>query len=267
MFSVIIPVYDHAAYLEFGVLSALRSTLVREVLMVDDGSRDDSRSRVAHLAARFPERVRDLTGSESENRGAPYRLNQLVAEASGDWIAVLNSDDAFAPGRFELLQARLRERETEFACGCLLIFDEDGVGTGTKRGVEQPEFAFPEQLPVAELARQSALTPILANQNVIATTSNMVFSRSLHQRLGGFRDFSYVHDWDFALRASVSGHCLYLPQFLALYRSHPRNSIKTDGSFIEAEVRALFRDFEREFPAICAEKWVAMAIEGNQYLA
>jgi GT2 family glycosyltransferase len=235
--------------------------------MVDDGSDDDSRACIRQLAARFPSRIRDLTGSDSQNRGAAHRLNQLVAEASGGWIAVLNSDDAFTPGRFELLQARLRGEETEFACGYLLIFDECGVGTGTKRGIEQPEFAFPGQLPVAELARQSSLTPILANQNFIATTSNMVFTRSLYERIGGFREFRYVHDWDFALRASVLGRCLYLPHFLTLYRSHRHNSIKTDASFIEREVRALFGEFEREFPATCAEKWVAMGIEGNRYLA
>jgi len=239
---------------------------VGELLMVDDGSTDDSREVVGRLASSFGSRVRDLTSAGEGNRGAHVRLNQLVAAARCDWIAVLNSDDAFMPGRFELLRARLRCHDAEFACGQLLIMDEQGATRGTKRGIEQPEYPFPAALPCHELARDHDLLPLLCSQNFIATTSNMVFTRVLYERVGGFRDFRFVHDWDFALRAAASARCLYLPHFLSIYRSHASNSIKTDRGVIRDEVCELFRAFRSEFAAVCASPEARRGLEGNRYL-
>lgn len=265
MFSVVIPSYNHAPYLPQAVLSALRSPWVSEVLVVDDGSTDDSADQIARLAASHPRRIRDLTGRSDGNRGAHERLNQLVAAARCEWVAVLNSDDAFTPGRFELLRQRCRDG-VEFVCGQLLIMDERGRAVGTKRGVEQPEYPFPRELDVPDLAKRQRLAPLLANQNFVATTSNAVFTRALHERLGGFRAFHYVHDWDFALRASLLGRCLYVPHFLSLYRSHPANSIKTDPAAIEAEVRRLMADVREDFPMCGADRDFAAGLAGNRYL-
>lgn len=266
MFSVVIPVYNHAAYLDAGVTSALRSPLVDQVLLVDDGSLDGSATVIRQLAMNHPDRVRDLTTPQDGNRGAHERLNQLVRAARTEWIAVLNSDDVFAAGRFELLRDRLRCSDANFACGQLLIVDGTGGVVGTKRGVEQPEFPFPSGLGIESLTRANRLTPLLANQNFIATTSNMVFTRTLFEATGGFKAYRYVHDWDFALRASVVGRCLYLTQFLTLYRNHGHNSIKTEKSLIRSEVRELFAEFQADHPDCSRDPEVAKALAGNRYL-
>ena len=51
MFSVVIPVYNHAAFLRETVCSALQSPLATEVLLLDDGSTDGSRELAAEMAA------------------------------------------------------------------------------------------------------------------------------------------------------------------------------------------------------------------------
>jgi succinoglycan biosynthesis protein ExoO len=99
--SVVIPLYNSAATLRRAVASALAQSLRDiEVLIVDDGSRDDSLSLAHQLAAEDP-RVRVI--ALPENRGKPHAMNVAFAAARGTWTAVLDADDWYAPERLETL--------------------------------------------------------------------------------------------------------------------------------------------------------------------
>jgi glycosyltransferase involved in cell wall biosynthesis len=99
--SVVIPLYNSAATLRRAVASALAQSLRDiEVLIVDDGSRDDSLSLAQQLAAEDP-RVRVI--ALPENRGKPHAMNVAFAAARGTWTAVLDADDWYAPERLETL--------------------------------------------------------------------------------------------------------------------------------------------------------------------
>ncbi len=265
MFSVAIPSYRHGAYVTGAVSSALASRWVREVVVVDDGSNDGSRDRIADLVRSYPGRVRELSGSGEANRGAARRLDELVAACQCEWVAVLNSDDVFAPGRFDLLRLRCTGKVT-FACGHLCVIDAAGRRIGGKRGVVDPEYPFPKDMDTAALAARQDPLPLLANQNFIATTSNMVFTRTLHAAIGGFRDLRYVHDWDFALRAALHGGFLYLPHYLASYRLHGSNTIREDTNVVRQEVRGVFRALLADFPALRADAAFRTGLRGNRYL-
>src|SRR5436309_2488795 len=132
MFSVVIPIYNHRAFLSEAVSSALRSALVSEVLLLDDGSSDGS-AQLAAQWARADARVQDLTPPGGGNRGAHNRLNELVVAAKCDWVAVLNSDDAFVAKRFEIISAHARFGSSDFIFGNLLLMDGDGRLMGVKR--------------------------------------------------------------------------------------------------------------------------------------
>ena len=84
MFSVVVPVYNHERYLEQALLSALSSRLVGEILVVDDGSADRSPEMLRRLSRAFAPRIVDLTVKGEGNKGAHYRLNQLVEAARGE---------------------------------------------------------------------------------------------------------------------------------------------------------------------------------------
>lgn len=97
--SVIIPSYNCSSYLEGAVESALRQTLaVHEVIVVDDGSRDDTEAVATELGRRDP-RVKYV---HQTNAGVSAARNSGVARASGDWIALLDADDRWHPLKLEL---------------------------------------------------------------------------------------------------------------------------------------------------------------------
>jgi glycosyltransferase involved in cell wall biosynthesis len=103
-FSIVTPAYQAAASIAECVESALAQTLpAHEIVVVDDGSTDGTADRLAPYLDR-------IVYFRQENRGAPVALNAGVRAASGDFVAILDADDAYEPERLaalsELAQAR-----------------------------------------------------------------------------------------------------------------------------------------------------------------
>ena len=91
--SVIIPTYNRGGLLEEAVDSVLTQTFRDfELVVVDDGSTDDTRERLE----RFGQRV---TCVSQPNRGVSAARNTGVARSSGDLIALLDSDDLWRPAK------------------------------------------------------------------------------------------------------------------------------------------------------------------------
>lgn len=93
--SVVIPCYNRAGILGRAIRSALAQTVVPdEIIVVDDGSRDES----VAVARGFGDRVRVI---EQPNGGAAAARNRGIAAAQGDWIAFLDSDDEWNSDKLE----------------------------------------------------------------------------------------------------------------------------------------------------------------------
>lgn len=266
-FSVLIPVYNHANYVRQAVASALRSPLVHEVILLDDGSADGSAEILAELSRRNPTRVRDLTKKSEGNRGAHNRLNELVQAATSSWVAVLNSDDIFVDSRFEAILGDPSFPRSDFVYGNLLIIDEAGRLVSAKRGPFDPFRHFPQGFDVEKMAEGGDLLDLLAHQNFLGTTSNMIFTRALHTRIGGFRAFRYVHDWDFALRAMVLGRCCYVRRYITSYRMHPGNTINESAAKVSSEARTLFDRLTNDFPHLAQRPYFGISLEQNVTLS
>src|SRR5829696_811917 len=66
-----------------------------ELLLVDDGSTDDSTQIALHYAEQYPERVRYLEHPGHQNRGMSASRNLGVSQAKGEYIALLDADDVW----------------------------------------------------------------------------------------------------------------------------------------------------------------------------
>jgi glycosyltransferase involved in cell wall biosynthesis len=94
--SAIITAYNSASYVHNAIDSILAQTYPpREVLVVDDGSRDDT---AAVVQTRYGDRVRVI---RQENTGPNGARNRGARETTGDWIAYLDADDTWVPHRLE----------------------------------------------------------------------------------------------------------------------------------------------------------------------
>jgi glycosyltransferase involved in cell wall biosynthesis len=267
MFSVVIPVYNHARFLRKAVESALGSDLVAEVLLCDDGSIDGSDELCRRLQQEYPNRVRDYSDQPTRNRGAHNRLNQLCRLASQPWIRILNSDDYFLPGSFETLRLLAFTERADLISGSMLICNDKGNMLGTKKGVFDPEYPFPKPPVPSPLLRNAEVRQFLLNQNFIATTTNMAFTRPLFDMIGGFADFRYAHDLDFALRATMLGNTIWTASFLATYRIHGSNTISEVSPHMDGEITRLYANFLDDFPEIEHDAKAREFLQGNRHIA
>lgn len=123
--SVIIPVYNGALYIEETIHSVLQSTYKNfEIILVNDGSTDNSEQVCKKLAARH--RVIHFF-SLPKNKGLSNTLNVAIAKARGIYIARLNQDDRMMPYRLHK-QIEFLEREKGHVAvgGMIELFDDNG---------------------------------------------------------------------------------------------------------------------------------------------
>jgi glycosyltransferase involved in cell wall biosynthesis len=100
--SVLIPTYNRASYLGATLKSIFSQTVpVDEVLLVDDGSTDETQNEVALLIDRHPEWRSRLVYSHQANQGKSVALNHALSRARGAWIAFDDSDDCWWPDKLE----------------------------------------------------------------------------------------------------------------------------------------------------------------------
>lgn len=97
MFSVIIPCYNHARFLPETVASvAAQQIRDLELIIVNDGSPDNTSETARSLAERYP--ALDIRLFEQKNLGLATARNTGIAAAGGRWIVALDSDDILAEG-------------------------------------------------------------------------------------------------------------------------------------------------------------------------
>src|SRR5690349_8702075 len=117
--SVVIPVFDAAPFIERAIRSALvQSYDVAEVIVVDDASSDATVEVVERIAISDP-RVKLIR--LPENGGPAKARNAGFAAAIGEWIAVLDADDAFLPHRLSHLTSK--SSEADILADDLLSYD------------------------------------------------------------------------------------------------------------------------------------------------
>ena len=235
--SVAIPSYNHADYIDAAIESVLHQTYPAiELVVIDDGSSDDSAQRIRAALRRspYPSRFR-----ARENRGAAATINEAVALSSGEFVNVLNSDDRFAPSRLAIMVDAVARAGAAWGFSRVALID----GTGS---VLPPE-SSPRASELCYLtddvgARDTVGVSFLSGNSAISSGS-LFFARTLLDRLGGFSDFRYNHDWDLCLRASIVAEPVFVPSPQYEYRIHDANTILESAVAAKREADTMLSRF------------------------
>lgn len=223
--SIVVPVYNAAAYLEQTVEMVRRQTFSDwELLLVDDGSSDAS-VRIAEELAKADERIRLFV--QKQNGGAAKARNAGIREAAGRYLAFLDADDIWQPQKLERELAFLKEKQAAFVCTSYEFGDEEGNGTG--KVVHVP--------PV--LTYRKALS-----RTVIFTTTVLLDLEKLPGELVRMPDVKSedTATWWQILRA---GYAAYgLDENLAVYR-RPRQSLSSNKVEAIRRIWYLYRKQEK----------------------
>ncbi|HEY9155212.1 MAG TPA: glycosyltransferase [Opitutaceae bacterium] len=115
--SVIIPTFNRAAFLPATLQSIFSQTLpVREVLLVDDGSTDETPAVVEAWQAKYPSLQPRFRYLRQENQGKSVALNKALQLVTGAWVAYNDSDDLWLPEKLALQASVLLQFPIAGAC-------------------------------------------------------------------------------------------------------------------------------------------------------
>lgn len=237
--SIVIPMFNQAQYAAQAIESALGQTHPNvEVIAVDDGSTDNTPAVAAQFAGRP-----NFKYLRQDNTGLPGARNRGLAEATGDHVCFLDSDDYFAPEKVAR-QAQLLDENPELGFVYCDIVTVDPAGK-----------------PVAEQFSIGKISRVLSGnifqslmQGGYFPPHTVMIRRDILSRLGGFDALLGGHaDYELWLRVSGAGYkTCYQDEPLAFYRTHP-DSMSKDGLHMNETRVATFQKIARLYPDAFAE--------------
>jgi len=210
-FAVIMPVYNHEAYLAEAIESVVAQRWGHwRLWIVDDGSTDGS-PRIAEAFAAADERISVL---HQPNAGPAAARNRGVNASRGPWLAFLDSDDVYAPTALEDFAAFIAAHpEAQFCYGYRHRLNEDGSVTELRAEFQDRPTA------AGDLFGRMFLSHLC-----------VCYRRELFRRVGGYDGrLRSVEDYDLYLR--MSRHTTFWPigKATGLRRRHGKNISQQSG--------------------------------------
>jgi glycosyltransferase involved in cell wall biosynthesis len=200
--TVLMPAYNAERFIGEAIRSCLAQTHADfELLIVEDGSTDGTAGVIAGFC---DPRIKVL--ANGDNRGPAFARNRGLAEARGEFIALLDSDDAAMPRRLEIQTRTLRaDREAAMCAAWAEVVDRSGKRISRQRWRLNPE----------------ALHYQLHLRNCICHSSVMMRKEAVLKAGGYDPRFRHAEDFDLWGRMSREGRALMIGTTLVKRRIHP----------------------------------------------
>jgi len=212
--SVVIPCFNCKPYIGEAIDSAYCQTLKpHEVIVVDDGSTDGTWEHVHQLRIDHHPTLKILCHPKRANRGASATRQRAVLEASGNYVAFLDSDDIHLPEKLELQVNAMKANPEVVLCHSAIVV----IGDRSRAEGFEGYFRHNPKTPYSLRSRKDYLI-----NNYINTSSVMVRA-SLIKRINFTLPYRphQVEDWLCWCLISSQGKFLYLDHALTGYRVHP----------------------------------------------
>lgn len=220
--SVVIPCFNSELYIEDCVRSVLQQTYQKiEIILIDDGSTDDTLSKVKS----FETKIKIL---KKKNEGAASARNLGIQNSIGSYIAFLDSDDVWHPEKIEKQLRLMTEKNLDLVyCGGE-SFGHSGIPT-----TYTPEFSGSCYEQFIEFPTRAII--ILGCSSAMIQKSILEFSGHFDSEFIGAAE-----DWDFFRRVCKYGKVGYLNEILVKYRMHDGNvSARGIKDFYDGNLRAI----------------------------
>jgi glycosyltransferase involved in cell wall biosynthesis/GT2 family glycosyltransferase len=228
--SILIPTYNRRKFISDAIRSALNQKYQNfEVIVVDDGSTDGTPDIVKAFS---DTRLRYVA---KEHSGAPATRNRCIAEAKGEFLVWLDSDDMLLPDTLTTyIEALARTPDADVLYGDLIVTDH--------------EFRQTDQVCYEDwYERNNELLSRLFRSNCIPNPGTMV-RKSLYDELGTFDEyFRRAHDYELWTRFALKANFKHVPTKVVLWRWHDSNmstgSVQLDTSFEAKIIKAMTENF------------------------
>ena len=226
-----VPSYNHAPFIEKCLNSIINQTLSpRKLLVIDDGSRDDSAKIIERVLKDCPF---DAELIVRENRGLCATLNQGLSLSAGKYFAYIGSDDYWLPAFFEERVKLLDKREEAvLGYGHAYLIDENDEIFDCTANYKEDWANYPDGNPSQMLL--NGVSPI---------SSTVFYRRSVLEKVS-WNENSRLEDYEMYVRLAALGDFAFDPQVLSVWRHHSYNTSKDLLMMHNEVIEAQNRNFD-----------------------
>jgi len=227
MVSVVMPFLNAAPFIVEAIESVVQQTYDRwELLLIDDGSTDNSVEIVRSFQQRYPSRIKLLETPGQTPRGASAARNRGLGAATGELIGFLDADDVWLPRKLEEQIALLDEHPDVGMLYGRTIYWHSWAQEPAAVADYIPALGFPAGTVVSPPA---LLAAALRGDAELPCTCSLIVRRSVIDQVGGFEEgFRRVYtDQAFYTKLFVSASVLVADGCWDRYRQHPHSSCNT----------------------------------------
>ncbi|MGE3873296.1 MAG: glycosyltransferase family 2 protein [Parvibaculaceae bacterium] len=233
--TVVIPVFNRASLLRRTLASVAAQTMTPlEVLVVDDGSAVGEAAKIRSIVSEF-EQLLDVRLLVNElNRGLPETRNRGIAEARGEYVAFLDSDDLWLPEKLERQMRAIRSA------------GDDGKPVLSATGIYRIDDAgrILQRKPC-----KSRFDADAVSKSIFAHPCSLVVERTVARAIGGFAsDVGLAEDWDFCIRLAGRARFAGVPDPLTLHVDHNGDRLTNNRSKMLRALLLLRRKHMRDRP-------------------
>jgi glycosyltransferase involved in cell wall biosynthesis len=217
LFSIVMPVFNGAKLIKETILSLQAQTLGDfELLVMDDGSTDNTAEIVQQLAATDPR----IKLHRLINGGAPSARNKGLQLAKGQYLAVNDADDLWPSDRLANQYTVLQEDDSRIVIG--------GVQRFSVNTANEKIWGYTTLLAANPLQGRDYVKFVLAQPaNHMAIFHTLCGKRSLIEKYGGWDEtLASAEDWDFWLRLAKSVPFYHIDKVMLYYRKYPDSVTK-----------------------------------------
>lgn len=239
--SVIIPVYNKAAYIRQTLNSSLEQEYSNtEFILVDDGSTDGSFEILSEYYEKFPQRIILI---DQENKGVSAAINKGIQSSKGEYIQFLDADDVLSPDKIAT-QIKLLEGKSKSiiaSCEWRMFKNSPKHSNSISYGVFR-DFDSGLHLVLRFWDHQEMMQP-----------ASYMTHRSLIQKAGPWDESLIINqDGEFFTRVLLhADKVLYEPNGKVFYRTPEENNVSQQKSEIAmTSLLKSYRSYEREVLAV-----------------
>lgn len=242
LITVCIPVFNGSEYLEACLASVIAQTHTEiEILIVDDGSTDDSLRIIGQFQA-ADSRIRLI--QNEQNLGLARNWQHCIAQSRGRWIKFLFQDDVMHPQCLALMLAACVDNHVA-ACVCGRDFlIEATAGASFRQYFTQEVYRLENTFPAPTRLTPQAVAALAKDKlftNFLGEPITLLFEKALVEKVGGYNaDLVQLVDYEFALRLSLSTEVFFLPQHLVSFRVHSASESSNQGRNLLKIIKSQF---------------------------
>lgn len=234
---VVIPAYNAGAFIAQTLQSLLlQDAPINSVIVVNDGSVDDTQAKVRAFQEQNPQLKIVLI--DQDNAGLSAARNAGIRQSKADYIALLDADDLW----------RSRKLSSQIAIFQKSQNPQLGVVYCAYELIDAAGKLLPNkaQTLIAPKLRGNVYKHLLRGNFISGSGSSVLIARTVFEQVGLFdQQLKACEDWDMWLRIAQHYQFDYVDQTLVSIRVHPHNMQKDLGRMVNAELMVLNKFYER----------------------